>query len=411
MSDSDSEQAKDHRQIMADFGFRALQHTPLDELLTDACAQVVNGCGVEHAKVLQYRPDADDLLIVAGIGWAAGVVGRVALPATMDSPPGRAYRTGEAVYIEDLTRTTEFQYSDVLREHGIVSLVNVSIRTDELTFGVLEADANRPTRFTEDDQNFLVGFANLMAAALDRRRLDEEREKLIRELTEARQVAEAALASNKRLLATTTHDLAQPVQAIVLTLDQLQKSASAQDRQRLIARSRKASLRLRRDLDQLLTVAQLERGAFEPRVEPIDLGPLLAGLVEEFQAAADAKKLSLRYVPTRLRVRTDAHLVEHIVRNLISNAIKYTNKGRILIGCRRDATSAHIEVHDTGIGIAPDDLAKIFTEFHRVDSTTGEGFGLGLSITKQMADLLGHPVTVQSDRGRGTCFRMTVPRL
>jgi signal transduction histidine kinase len=411
-----SMKARRHRQIMAEFGFKALQHAPLDELLADACAQVVDGCGVEFAKVLKYRPTTDDLLIVAGIGWTADVVGRVALPATMDSPPGRAFRTGEAVYVEDLSRTPEFRHSDVLRQHGVVALVNVPIRTSKFTYGVLEADSNQPRRFTEDDQNFLIGFANLIAAAVERRRLDAERDRLIRELTEARQVAEEALTSNKRLLATAGHDLAQPVLSILLTLDRLDrldrldKQLSEEERWRLVDRARNAALRLRHDLDQLLTVAQIERGAFDPRIETVDLEPLLSGLVEEFRAGADAKGLSLRYVPTRLRVRTDARLLEHIIRNLVSNAVKYTNRGRILVGCRRHSGSVDIKVHDTGIGIAQGDLDKMFKEFHRLDPARGEGRGLGLAIVKQMADLLGHPVTVRSRRGTGTCFRMTVPR-
>lgn len=406
----DGMRARRHRQIMAEFGFKAMQHTPLKELLTEACAQVVNGLGVEHAKVLEYRPEHDDLLVVAGIGWAADVVGRVSLPATMPSPPGRAFRTGEAVYIEDLRHNGEFEYSGLLRDHGVVALVNVPIRTADFTYGVLEADSNEPRRFNEDDQNFLIGFANLIAAAVEKCKLDAERDLLIRDLTEARQVAEAALETNKRLLAATGHDLTQPVQVIVLTLDRLEKHIPDAEGRRLLDRSRNAALRLRRDLDQLLTAAQMARAAFEPHVETVALAPLLSGLVDEFRAAADAKGLSLRHVPTRLSVRTDAHLLEHILRNLISNAIKYTNHGRVLVGCRRRGTSIDLQVHDTGIGIAVGDLDKIFNEYHRVDPDRGEGHGLGLAIAKQMADLLGHEVMVQSQRGKGTCFSMAVPR-
>ncbi|MBV8537690.1 MAG: GAF domain-containing sensor histidine kinase, partial [Alphaproteobacteria bacterium] len=396
--------------IMAEFGFKALQNTPLSELLNEACAETLNGLGVEHAKVLQYRPATDDLLIASGIGWAENVVGHVTLSSALNSPPGRAFRTGKPVYIEDIRKAQEFEYSDVLREHGVVALVNVPIRTAEFTFGVLEADSDQPRQFTDDDHNFLNGFANLIAAAVQKCQADAERDLLVGELTEALRLAEAALESNKRLLAATGHDLMQPVQVIQLSLDQLAKRVSDPEARRLLSRSRTATSRLRRDLDQLLALRRMERSAFDPHIEKVRLGPLLTGLVEEFRSVADVKGLSLCCVPSRRQGLTDAHLLEHILRNLISNAIKYTKTGRILAGCRRRGDSIDIEVHDTGIGIATADVEQIFKEYHRLDPEHGQGLGLGLSIVKQMADLLGHQLTVRSREGHGTCFRVSVPR-
>jgi len=201
------------------------------------------------------------------------------------------------------------------------------------------------------------------------------------------------------------------VQAILLALDQLAKPMPQAEQQRFLERARNACLRLRRDLDQLLTVVKVERGTFDPRRDVVDLAPLLADIVDEFQGAAEARGLALRHVPTSLRIRTDGDLIEHLVRNLVSNAIEYTKRGSILVGCRRRSASIDIEVHDSGIGIMRDDLEKIFHEFHRVDPATGEGLGLGLSIAKQIADVLGHTLTVQSEPGEGTCFRIGVPRV
>ena len=201
------------------------------------------------------------------------------------------------------------------------------------------------------------------------------------------------------------------MQAILLALDQLAKPMPQAEQQRFLERARNACLRLRRDLDQLLTVVKVERGTFDPRRDVVDLAPLLADIVDEFQGAAEARGLALRHVPTSLRIRTDGDLIEHLVRNLVSNAIEYTKRGSILVGCRRRSASIDIEVHDSGIGIMRDDLEKIFHEFHRVDPATGEGLGLGLSIAKQIADVLGHTLTVQSEPGEGTCFRIGVPRV
>jgi signal transduction histidine kinase len=406
----DGVRARRHRQIMAEFGFKALRNAALGELLADACAETKNGLGVEHAKVLQYRPANDDLLIASGVGWEPDVVGHVTLSSALSSPPGRAFRTGKPVYIEDIRESREFEYSQVLRDHGVVALVNVPIRTAEFTFGVLEADSNQPRQFSDDDRNFLTGFANLIAAAVQKCQADAERDLLVGELTEALRLAEAALDSNKRLLAATGHDLMQPVQVIQLTLDQLAKRVSDPEGRRLLSRSRSATTRLRRDLDRLLALRRMERSAFDPHIEKVRLGPLLAGLVEEFRSVADVKGLSLCCVPSRRQGLTDAHLLEHILRNLISNAIKYTKTGRILAGCRQRGDSVYIEVHDTGIGIAAADLEQIFKEYHRLDPQQGQGVGLGLSIVKQMAELLGHELTVRSREGHGTCFSIAVPR-
>jgi GAF domain-containing protein len=163
-----------HREIMAEFGRKALQPGDFDALLQEACERTAEGVGVEHAKILEYRPETDDLLVRAGTGWAENVVGGARLSADMTSPPGRAFRTDQAVFIEDIRATNEFEYSQLLRAHGVVALVNVPINTDNFTFGVLEADGDAPRRFSDDDRNFLLGFANLVAAAVERKRYAED---------------------------------------------------------------------------------------------------------------------------------------------------------------------------------------------------------------------------------------------
>src|SRR4029077_20200098 len=206
-----------HREIMAEFGGKAMQLGDFDELLQEACERTAESIGVEHAKVLEYRPETDDLLVRAGIGWAENVVGRARLSAGMTSPPGRAFRTGAPVFIEDIRTTNEFEYSELLRAHGVIALVNVPIKTDDFPFGVLEIDGDAPRRFSDDDRNFLLGFANLLAAAGERKRHDAylaaasaEREQLLSELQRARDAAEAASASKSQLLAAAAHDLRQP---------------------------------------------------------------------------------------------------------------------------------------------------------------------------------------------------------
>jgi signal transduction histidine kinase len=405
-----------HREIMAEFGSKAMQLGDFDDLLQEACERTAESIGVEHAKVLEYRPETDDLLVRAGIGWAENVVGRARLSAGMTSPPGRAFRTGAPVFIEDIRTTNEFEYSELLRAHGVIALVNVPIRTDDFTFGVLEIDGDAPRRFSDDDRNFLLGFANLLAAAVERKRHDAdlaaasaERERLLGELQRARDAAETASASKSQLLAAAAHDLRQPLQSLILSLDLLaQRIHDPVDRKRL-DRALHAAGGIDRALDRFVAFSRLESGRVEPDRKDFALDPLLAELEETFRPLAEAGELTLRVEPANATIRSDPALLEEILQNIIGNAIKYTERGTVAIRCARKDQALMIEVRDTGIGMPTDQIETAFQEFLRLDSGRGTGLGLGLSIVRRLATLLGHRVTVRSQPGEGTCVTVEVP--
>jgi len=168
-------------ELLAHFGAAALRHMPLPELLSMAVECTERGVDARHVKLMEAQSDGS-LLVVAGVGWRTGVVGHARLAGTMDSPPGRALLTGAPTVVGDLYHQSEYQISDLLREHGIVSLVNVPIRNGEFTFGVLEVDSVEPMRWNEHDVNFLHGFANLVTAAIQRARMEEQRNVLMREV-------------------------------------------------------------------------------------------------------------------------------------------------------------------------------------------------------------------------------------
>ena len=226
----------------------------------------------------------------------------------------------------------------------------------------------------------------------------------MKELERAKEAAEAASASKSRLLAITGHDLKQPLQAIVMCLDFLGQRLSAREDRRRVASAQRSAQKLARAFDWLLEVARLEAGSLQPRIETVNLGRLLEEIVDEHRPYAEEKGVSLRLVTTRLRVRSDRNLLSHIIQNLVSNAIKYTERGCVLIGCRRRTGEVSIQVHDTGIGIAPDQLTTIFDEYRRLDPTGGDGAGLGLFIVKRMANLLGHHLVVRSRPNQGSVF-------
>ncbi|OFX12518.1 MAG: hypothetical protein A2516_04380 [Alphaproteobacteria bacterium RIFOXYD12_FULL_60_8] len=166
-------------------------------------------------------------------------------------------------------------------------------------------------------------------------------------------------------------------------------------------------------LDSLLDISRLDAGVIEPHIEAFPLSPLLEKLIHEFTAVVSTRSLTLRWVQTQAVVLSDAFLLERILRNLLSNAVRYSVNGRILLGCRRVGQDRlRIEVWDTGPGIESQNLEVIFEEFHQLDNPArdrSKGLGLGLAIVRRASSLLHHPVTVRSIMGKGSVFSIEAP--
>jgi two-component system, chemotaxis family, CheB/CheR fusion protein len=238
-----------------------------------------------------------------------------------------------------------------------------------------------------------------------------ERKQIKRALEDAMQVADRANAAKSRFLAAASHDLRQPLQALALLQGLLAKNVEGSKAQQLVQRVDDTLGAMSGMLNTLLDINQIEAGVVRGEISTFPVGDLLERLRDEFAYHAEAKKLSLRLVPCSLLIASDPRLLEQILRNLISNAIKYTETGKILIGCRRRKDQLSIEVWDNGVGIDGSDLHSIFDEYHQVDNVARErsrGLGLGLSIVKRLGDLLGHTVLVRSVLGKGSVFAVDV---
>ena len=153
-------------EILSDFGRMAAESSEVDRLLQLACVQAARGVNIGHTKVLQYRPEMGDLLIVAGVGWKPGVVGHVSLGTDIASPPGQALQTRLPNVVEDLPNDGEYRSSSLLRDHGIVSLMNVPVAVDGFVWGVLEVDSQAPRIFGQDDVRFLSALGHMLGLAL-----------------------------------------------------------------------------------------------------------------------------------------------------------------------------------------------------------------------------------------------------
>jgi signal transduction histidine kinase len=240
----------------------------------------------------------------------------------------------------------------------------------------------------------------------------EEQQRLNQALEEAKQQADEANLSKTRFLAAASHDLLQPLNAARLFLSALGDTEQSDEQRRLLSHVDTAFESVERLLGALLDISKLDAGVMKPAIKDVDLGELLGSAATEFAPVADSKGLRLRHVPVRCTVRTDGHLLVRIVRNFLSNAVRYTRNGAVLLGCRRDGDHVRIEVHDTGAGMPPDKLEEIFEEFCRLVGAAEDyerGFGLGLAIVRRIARMLDHPLDVRSTEGRGSCFAVSVP--
>jgi two-component system, chemotaxis family, CheB/CheR fusion protein len=231
-------------------------------------------------------------------------------------------------------------------------------------------------------------------------------------LIDAKQEAEAANISKSRFLAAASHDLRQPLQTLHLLQGVLAQKVEDKETTALVASIGDTLSAMTGMMDTLLDVSQIETGVVTPEIASFEISDLLERLRSEFTYQTAARGLGWRVVSCRLLVQSDRQLLEQMLRNLLANAVKYTEKGEILLGCRRRGDVLRIEVWDTGVGIPEESLKSIFEEFHQLANPARQaslGFGLGLAIVQRLAGLLGHAVDVRSWPRRGTVFAITVP--
>ena len=234
-----------------------------------------------------------------------------------------------------------------------------------------------------------------------------ERLRVSEALETARRVAEQANLGKSRFLAAASHDLRQPLQTLSLLRGILAKRIKDESGSRLVAKLDETLGAMSGMLNTLLDINQLEAGIVRPEISNFPIGVLFDRLKTEFSYHVAQKQLGWRVVPCRLAVRSDAGLLEQMLRNLLANAVKYTERGKVLLGCRRRGDKVRIEVWDTGIGIPAGQLKAIFEEFHQLDNAARErsrGIGLGLCIVQRIGDLLGHTIEVRSWLGQGSVF-------
>jgi two-component sensor histidine kinase len=367
-----------YQAALASFSRVAGEALPLQRLLHYAAAQVCRATHIKRSKVLSYRSDRADLLIVAGVGWKPGVVGAAALSIDQASPPGRCLQTAAPVILEDLPNNTEYRLSAILREHGIVSLLNVPIRVDGRVWGVLEVDAETPRQFDEGDVGFLTTFANMVGMALQRLQAEQS---LLDSLAQSAQ----AEARSEVLLRELQHRVKNNFQVILAFLALQRRHASDESRERFASvMDRVHAIALAHD--QLTFQNNAGEVEFSDYLRALcaNIDPHREGIAIEVEARRATLPID-RAVPAGL-----------IVNELVTNSLKYAfdERGgsiRVTFSVDEDRGEASIEVADDGRGMGE----------------KREG-GLGLTLVKAFIGQISGQVE-PCEVERGTCTRVHFP--
>jgi len=285
---------------------------------------------------------------------------------------------------------------------------------------VIEVRANRMPdgglviTFSDVTPSFEAAEALERANATLERRVRERTEELTRlnsQLALAKSTAEEANISKTRFLAAASHDILQPLNAARLYATSLVERQNGGEDSRLVENIDESLEAIEEIIGALLDISRLDAGAMTPSLSNFVIGDLMRSLEIEFSPAARAKGLELAFVPCSLPVQSDRLMLRRLMQNLISNAIKYTPQGRVLVGCRRQGASLKIGIYDTGVGVPILKRGEIFKEFHRLEqgARIARGLGLGLSIVERLARVLNHGIALDANRSGGSCFSVTVP--
>lgn len=375
---ADAEKLRSHLRIIVDVGLLASQSLSLDAFLDHVVSQVALALEVSNTKIMRYRPAEGDLLLTNGVGWREGVVGKVTFGIDLASPPGRALQTGEAVAIDDITGSTEYVASPLLRSHGIISVANVPIMIDNAVWGVLEVDSNERRDFREDTLEFVLAISRIVAGVIQRHEAQNQHSRAL-ELV-AREVQQRNLS-----LSEMQHRVKNYFQLILSMVTAQGRKAPYEEGRQLISQ-----------IAERITAVALANDQLRPDRRnhaismPAYLQALCSGIVRQQEKVILSVNVDEIMLPSERAVP-----VGLIVNELVTNSLKYAFAGRdggsiaVELSAAIGNGQAVLTVWDNGTGYDP---AK----------ADGSGLKLVQGLARQIAGQVEHRTSAE-----GTSTRIT----
>lgn len=346
------------------------------------------------------------------VGWNRRMDYLLDLPP-QDAALGRSF----VVLLERLNRQLTFQ--DSFNSQMLIDWAAQDGGRRPIAFEVTGDNEQVLSIFAQEmpDRGFVISFTDVTSERAAARALSEVNEMLerrvqsrTRELGIALSEAERANASKSRFVAAASHDLLQPLSAAKLFVSALSDQIATPDQRGIIEKAETALSSVEQIIEALLDISKLDSHRPPFDIQPVQLAAVLGPLRDELTPVAQSKGIDLRVIDCGLSVRSDPGYLRRIVQNLVSNAVRYTETGRVLVGVRRLGGMAQLQVWDTGPGIAEKDQEAIFQEFQRLSAHQSEhSLGLGLAIVERACKSLGHQLGLTSTVGQGSLFRVDVP--
>ena len=397
---------------VASLGQSALSNGDLTGLMNAAANLVADTLKVEFTGVLEYLREKNELRLRGAVGWSPDFIDTYAVPADDTTPAGYALLVREPVLVGDAQRETRFPLTPHLIADGIRSAVLLTIGGKLSPFGVLGAYTTRERDFTTDDVHFLQTVANVLAAAIERKRAEEA-------IQQSQQAAERANAAKSEFLSRMSHELRTPLNAILGFGQLLEMDPLDAQQQQGVTYILKAGRHLLHLIDEILDISRIEAGRLDLAMGPVVIDKLLSEVVALVRPLADHRQIRIDQPGSddachRL-VLADEKRLRQVLLNLLSNAVKYNSEGgQVQIGCETagmETKRLRIAISDTGPGIAPEKLCQLFSPFERLgaEQTGIEGSGLGLALSKRLIEAQGGTIEAASQMGEGSTFTVTLP--
>ncbi|HLM56171.1 MAG TPA: ATP-binding protein [Pyrinomonadaceae bacterium] len=400
---------------VAELGQRALWGTNLAGLTDKAVSVLARRLDAESAALWEYQPESDSLKVRSSVGWTAAFIEEATADAGSESMLSRALFSTEPVVVGPET-APHFGEPPHLRREASGS-VSVAVAGRGEPFGVLSVYTDSPRGFTEEDVHFVQSVANVLSAAVERARGEEERSRLLRGEREARREAEQANRAKDEFLAMVSHELRTPLGVITGWARLLRDGGvDEQTTGRALEMIERNALLQKRLIEDLIDVSRIMAGKLRVESRLTELPPVIEDAVAAVALSAKTKGIRVDVECGRDSgvVLGDPERLQQVVWNLLSNAIKFTPEGgRVEVRVERVGASAQITVGDTGHGIGSDLLPYVFEPFRQgADAGAGRrgGLGLGLSIVRHLVEAHGGTVEAESPgEGRGATFRVRLP--